>query len=415
MDAAGARIGTVAETRENRIEPPRPEGRYRVLLVHNYYRQRGGEDAVVDAEHALLCERGHAVRLYSRHNEEIEDMSAVRAARDTLWSRRTVSEIEAEIESFQPDIVHAHNTFPLVSPSLCWAVDRVPLVQTLHNFRLLCPQAMFLRNDRVCEDCLGTLPWRGAMHRCYRGSTSQSALVVAMLGLHRALGSFEKKVALYVAPSEFCRGKLIEGGLPAERVTVKPHFVDIPPAEDGIRRGGLFVGRLAPEKGLAILIDALEGVPRAEIAVIGDGPEMPRVSAHPRLRVLGRQPRDKVLAAMRRAAYLVMPSICYETFALVALEAFACGLPVIASRLGGLADLVEDGRTGLLVAPGSAAALRDALRWAESHAEVMVQMGRNARATYESKHTAAANYELLMAIYARALSARAESIGRSKE
>ncbi|MFO1361312.1 MAG: glycosyltransferase family 4 protein [Burkholderiales bacterium] len=393
---AGPRAGTDGPGEASRAP------RYRVLLVHNYYQQRGGEDAVVEAEEALLRAHGHEVRLYARRNDEIGAMSALRAARDALWSRRTVREIGAEIAAFRPDLVHAHNTFPLISPSLCWAVGDVPLVQTLHNFRLLCPQAMFLRNGAVCEDCLGRLPWRGALHRCYRASLPQSAAVAAMIGVHRTIGSFAHKVALYLAPSAFCRDKLIAGGLPAERIAVKPHFVDVAPPAEGARRGGLFVGRLAAEKGLDVLARALDEVPEAEIAVVGDGPESPRVRAHPRLRALGRLPRAEVLAMMRRAAYLVMPSICFETFGLAALEAFASGLPVIASRTGGLADLVEDGRTGLLVAPGSAGALRDALRWAHSHADALAQMGRNARATYERGYTGAANHELLMAAYARA-------------
>lgn len=378
----------------------------RVLIAHNAYQQRGGEDSVVEAEVDLLRRHGHTVQLYSRHNDEIDALPRASLARQTFWSSRTVEEVSGLIQSFRPDVIHVHNTFPLISPALYWAAFRagVPVVQTLHNFRLLCPQAMFLRAERVCEDCLGHLPWRGVARRCYRGSAAQTAVLAGMLAVHRGLGTWRNKVTRYIALNAFCRDKFIAGGLPAARLSIKPNFVDMPPVAGGPRRGGLFVGRLSPEKGLDVLLAALDRLAELSLPFIGSGLEQSRVGAHPSARMLGSKSQAAVLAAMREAAWLVMPSICYENFPRTLVEAFACGLPVIASRLGAMANLIEDGRTGLLFTPGDVADLARKMAWAEAHPDEMRAMGEHARREYEAKYTPEINYRQLLAIYAEAIS-----------
>jgi glycosyltransferase involved in cell wall biosynthesis len=379
----------------------------RILVVHNRYQLAGGEDAVVDAEIELLRRNGHAVEAYLRDNRELRDMNAFNAFAQSLWSRRTGDDLAAVAREFRPDVIHAHNTFALVSPSVYWQASRmgVPVVQTLHNFRLLCVQAMFLYDNKVCEDCLGRLPWRGVARKCYRDSGLQSAAVATMLGMHRALGTYRHKVTRYIALNEFCRRKFIEGGLPASRIAVKPNFVDIerPPAR--VRSGGLYVGRLAAEKGIDVLIGAVPKLPRVSLDVIGTGPESRKLEAVPQINRLGWLQPDDIYERMRRAAYLVMPSIWYENFPRTLLEAFANGLPVIASRLGALSELIEHGRTGLLFEPGSADDLARHLAWAESFPQKMRVMGENARAVYEARFTPRENYGQLMAIYEEALAA----------
>lgn len=376
-----------------------------VLIVHNRYRQKGGEDSVVEDESALLESRGHRVKVYTRHNDEIEALGRVSAAIQTLWSSRTCEDMEALISDFRPKIIHVHNTFPLVSPSIYYAAARfrVPVVQTLHNFRLICPQAMLLREGRVCEDCVGRFPWRGVAHACYRESVAQSGVLVGMLALHRGIGTYHRHVSRYIALNKFCRQKFIQGGLPAEKILVKPNFVNVPQTENAERNGGLFVGRLAPEKGIQVLVDAMSKLADVNLHVIGSGPQDAALDGCPQLHRLGFLSRGEILERMRRAAYLVMPSIWYETFGLVAVEAFASGLPVIASRLGAMAELVDDGETGLLFEPGSATDLAAKIAWAEDHPEEMRRMGRNARRRYEAEFTAEANYAQLMSIYRDAI------------
>lgn len=379
----------------------------RIVVAHNAYQQRGGEDAVAEAEIALLRAHGHEVQVLARHNEEVLGQGRVSLALQTLWSRRTLQAARRLLAEFRPDVVHAHNTFPLISPSLYWAAEeaRVPVVQTLHNFRLLCPQAMFLREGRVCEDCLGTLPWRGVLRGCYRGSVAQSAVLGSSVALHRAAGTWEHKVARYIALNHFCRDKFVQGGLPAARIRVKPNFVELdarPQWDPAQRRGGLFVGRLSAEKGLELLADAAAEV-RVPLTVIGDGPLAPRAQLAFGERWLGFQPASEVLERMQRALYLVVPSLWYENFPRTIVEAYACGLPVIASRIGALAEIVRDGRTGLLFDPGQASDLASKLAWAEEHPEAMRQMGRAARAEYEARYTPARNHQQLMEIYRDAI------------
>lgn len=377
----------------------------RILTVHNAYQQKGGEDSVVESEIALLRSYDHQVACYSRHNDEIAEMSQASLVTQTLWSSRSKAAIERLIADFQPDVIHVHNTFPLISPSLYWAADvtAVPVVQTLHNFRLLCPQAMFLRDGKVCEDCLGKLPWRGVVHACYRDSAAQSAVLGGMLVLHRALGTYRSKVTRYIALNEFCRNKFIEGGLPAKRIAIKPNFVDSPAPEARERHGFLYVGRLSPEKGIATLAQAALLAPAASLRVAGSGPEQHVLQGISSVELLGPLANHDISREMNQAVALVLPSIWYENFPRTLVEAFACGLSVIASRLGAMAELIEEGKTGLLFEPGSAADLAKKMAWAEENPVAMRQMGKRARLEYEAKYSPSRNYEQLMAIYGEAI------------
>lgn len=379
----------------------------RVLIVHTAYQLRGGEDSVVDAELELLRGRGHAVEVFKRHNNELKSVPRWKAAVDTVWSRNSVASLTQMIDRFQPDVVHFHNTFPLISPSAYWAVRAagLPVIQTLHNFRLHCPQANYLREGRLCEDCLGHLPWRGALRGCYRGSKAQSAVLVGMLAFHRALGTYHNKVTRYIALNAFCRDKFIEGGLPAERIVLKPNFVDfeVPPRAE--RDGFLYVGRLSSEKGVDAMVRAWAQVASGSLRVAGTGPEARLLDGQRNLTALGALSGDSVRTEMGYSLALVLPSICYDSFPRTLVEAFACALPVIASRLGPLAELVSDGVTGLLFEPGNSLDLADKLRWAQQHREEMAEMGRAARKLYEAEFSAERNYQQLMAIYQDAINA----------
>ena len=377
----------------------------RVLIVHNVYQHRGGEDSVVEAEAELLQSRGHSVEFYNRNNDEIDVKPNLSFAGQMFWSSRTTEDIAGVIANFKPDVIHVHNTFPLISPSLYWAAAKagVPVVQTLHNFRLLCTQAMFLREGKVCEDCLGHMPWRGVVHGCYRESKAQSAVLAGMVTLHRAIGTWRNKVTRYIALNEFCRQKFIEGGLPAERIIVKPNFVDFSEPPEIPRQGFLFVGRLSVEKGVDILVMAVRQLSNIAMRVAGTGPEAALLDNVAGLHALGALSSDAVRVEMCQSVALVLPSICYESFPRTLVEAFGCGLPVIASRIGALAELVKHGVTGLLFESGNADDLAAKLKWAQQNPEQMRQMGRNARKKYEAEYTADQNYDQLIAIYHEAI------------
>ncbi|GJI94048.1 glycosyl transferase [Duganella caerulea] len=379
----------------------------RVLVVHNRYQQRGGEDVVVAAETALLRANGVEVSSYQRDNGELTGLSpwaSAAAALATVWSARAARDIAALCAQQRPDLIHFHNTYPLISAAPYWTAARraIPVVQTLHNFRLLCPQAMLLRQGRSCQECVGRVPWRAVLHGCYHGSALRSGVAAAALSTHRLLGSYRRRVGAYIALSRFSRELFIAGGLPAARLHVKPNFVGdsgAPPA--GPRDGGLFVGRLSEEKGVAVLLAAMTrlGAGRSRLTLVGDGPMAPLVRAQAPAQWLGALPPERVRLQMRRSLFLVAPSTCLETFGLAVIEAFACGLAVIGSAHGGVGELIEDGVTGLLVAPGDAGDLARKIGWALDHPQAMAAMGLAARARYLQHYTPQRNFQQLLAIY----------------
>ncbi|MBB2484311.1 glycosyltransferase [Mitsuaria sp. WAJ17] len=374
-----------------------------VLLVHNRYQQAGGEDAVVENEAALLQARGHRVLRHERHNEELRQLPRWQGAAQAFWSAPTTHALDVLIEAQRPDLLHVHNTWPLVSPAVFWAGRRhgLPVVLTLHNARLLCPQALMLREGRPCTDCVGRLPWRGVLHRCYRDSAMETALVAGVTQLHRLLGTWSARVDRYIALSEFARQLFIRGGLPAGRIVVKPHFAEVPQRAEQPRQGLLFVGRLAEEKGLHLLALAAETLPPGEcITVIGDGPLRATLQSHPRLRLLGAQPAPAVLEQMRRAQALVLPSLVFEMFPRTLVEAAACGLPVLAADHGPMPELVQHERTGLLFEPGDAASLGKALRRVLESPQDARRWGEAAREHQRAHWSAETNYLQLSRIYA---------------
>jgi len=373
----------------------------RILIVHNRYQKRGGEDLVVEAEEELLSQNGHEVKLYEKNNKSITAMSKTRLVIETIWSFRTKKNICTIIEQFQPDIIHVHNTFPLISPSIYWAASQygIPVVQTLHNFRLFCPQAMLLREGRICEDCVGSFPWSSIVHKCYHASLLQTSVVASALTMHRLIKTYENKVSAYIALTDFSKNKFVQAGMSANNIYVKPNFVKIPYIESKRRENGLFVGRLSPEKGLACLMAAVNRMPGININIIGAGEMRGKLESCSQLKLHGWKDANEVYSAMRSASYLVVPSIWYETFGLIVIEAFANGLPVLASKIGALSELISDGETGLLFEAGSAKSLAEKIAWAESHTDELIRMGKCARQEYEAKYSPQTNYEQLMKIY----------------
>jgi glycosyltransferase involved in cell wall biosynthesis len=390
----------------------------KILLCHNYYQQPGGEDQSFAAEGRLLESRGHDVLRFTLHNDAVAGLSKLGVARRTFWNSEVHDQVRALVRRERPAVLHCTNTFPLISPAVYHAARAggAAVVQSLRNYRLLCPGALFLRDGKVCEDCLGkSIPWPAVLHRCYRQDRAASAVVAAFLAGHRALRTWTRAVDLYFTPSAFARRKLIEGGLPADRIAVKPNFIDPDPGP-GTGKGGyaVFVGRLSPEKGLDTLLGAWERLPGdVRLKVVGEGSLAERVRAacarDGRIEWLGRRSPEEVLEVVGEAACLVMPSLWYETFGRTVIEAFARGTPVVASRIGALAELVEEGRTGLLFEPGDPADLASKV---ERLLADPTRLRPAARQEYERKYTARTNYEMLLAIYEEALARQAARASR---
>jgi len=379
-----------------------------VLLVHNHYRQPGGEDEVFAAEGGLLQTRGYRVVRYALHNDQTARQRPWTTAGAAIWNPAAYRAVRAVCRTERPRVAHFHNTFPLVSPAAWYAAraEGVPVVQTLHNYRLICPDALFFRHGDVCEECLGRfVPWPGIVHACYHESRPATGAVAAMLTIHRVLRTWTTVVDVYIALSDFARQKFIQGGLPAAKIMVKPNFVhpDPGPGEGG-GEYALFVGRLSTEKGTETLLAAWQQLRgKVPLRIVGDGPLAPRVAAVAQednsVIWLGRQPKADVYALMKRARMLIVPSVCYENFPVVIAEAYAIGRPVLASARGSLAALVDDGRTGLHIQPGDSQDLAAKAEWAWTHPLEMARMGLEARQEFERKYTAERNYQMLSEIY----------------
>jgi glycosyltransferase involved in cell wall biosynthesis len=331
----------------------------------------------------------------------------------TVWNQDAYRRLYALVSRERPEIVHFHNTFPLLSPSCYYAARRAgaAVVQTLHNYRLICPGANLLRDGVPCEDCVGSLPWRGIEHACYRGSRAASAVVAAMVTVHRAAGTWHRAVDAYIALSQFSRSRFIAGGLPAKRLFVKPNFT----ADPGVGPGGdyfLFAGRLSHEKGLPILLDAWRsrsGTPLLKIA--GDGPLGPwlkeQIATIPNVEWLGRLPHEAVVEQMKHARGLVLPSVAYENFPVSVVEAYAAGLPVIASDAGTLPELVHDHTTGLIFRAGNSASLTQKILELTNDAVLYEQLRRAARGEFEAYYQGYRNLDLLFGIYRQAIATSA--------
>ncbi len=387
----------------------------RIVVCHNYYQQPGGEDQVFRDEMALLETHGHRVVPFVVHNDTIRGRSKLKVAIETIWNRRAAVDLAAVVQRERAEVVHFHNTFPLISPAAYHAVRSTgaAVVQTLHNFRLLCPGATFTRDGGICQRCVGkTVPWPAVLHGCYRGSRAGSAVVAGMLVIHRLLRTWNRTVDRYIALTEFSRQQFVEGGLPQERVVVKGNFVATPPAI-GPGQGGyaLFAGRLVPEKGLTTLFEAwthLAGT--IPLKIVGNGPlgsyVAQNASQDPAIEWLGPRPHAEVQRILREAVLLVFPSTWFEGFPKILVEALAVGTPIVASRLGAMTELVEDGCTGKLFEPGCAEDLAEKVRQLVDDPPRLARMRKAARQSYEEKYTAEDNYRQLLTIYDQARQSR---------
>ena len=394
----------------------------KVLLVHNRYQEKGGEDAVVASEANFLSAAGVEVQLLQADNDSIVGIRGkLEASAAVFYSRESVDRVRASTAAFQPDVVHVHNWFPSLSPGIfaACADSGFPVVHTLHNYRLLCIKATLYRNGMPCEECVGTrvrLP--GVLHACYRESRAGSAVATAAMLTHWRLGTWHRKISRFIALSQFAKAKLIEGGLPADKVVVKPNCLDRDPGlQEG--RGGYFayVGRLTEEKGLLTLIRCWHAGPDLPLLrIAGSGPLEEQVreaaSLYPNVEWAGPQSSGGVAAILSGATALVCPSLWYEGMPRVVIEAMAAGTPVIASRLGTYPEMIDHGRSGMLFTPNDEQALLACVRQLLARADGQA-MRAAARKQFESCYGAEQNLKILLSIYEDAMRQTGFSPGRS--
>jgi len=381
----------------------------KILLLHNYYQFSGGEDGVLQAEKDLLEAKGHQVILLQVSNHDITNpVEKINAAISAIYSFSSYQKVLKVIAEFKPDLAHIHNFFPLFSPSVYYACREagIPVVQTLHNYRLLCLNAYLFREGKVCEDCLGKpIPIPGVLNGCYKDSKVGSAIVATMLSTHRVLDTWTQMVDVYIALTEFSRQKFITNNLPPEKVVVKPNFVyPEPPAGNGEGNYALFVGRLSEEKGLDTLVEAWKTIgEKLPLKIVGDGPLAEQIvqsiEKMKGVEYLGRKTSEEVYALLRDAKFLVFPSKWYEGLPRIIIEAYASATPIIASNLGSMSSLVKDGSTGLLFEPGNPQDLAAKVEWALNNTKKLIQMRHFSREEFEIQYTSEKNYKRLMEIY----------------
>jgi glycosyltransferase involved in cell wall biosynthesis len=376
-----------------------------VLVLHSRYLSwiASGENRVVDDETRLLHEAGHEVVLWDPPFAP-DAPGRTRRGVEAIWSTEAARHIRALIREHRPDVVHAHNIFPTLSP-VCLRVaaqEGVAVVMTLHNYRLMCLPGTLLRRGEICELCVGKSPWRGVRYRCLRGSLPGSTALASSLVLHRGIQSFEK-VTLFLAVSEFIASKHVEAGLPAERIRVKRNFAWESPQRTGAGEYFLSIGRLSSEKGVATVLKAWSGI-GAKLLVVGDGPEADRLksAAPPGVDFTGAVSPNQVAGILTGARALVVPSEWYEPATKVVLEAYAAGVPVLASRIGGLSEVVEDDVSGYLVDAGDPDAWAAALRILEDDA-TSTRLGEGARRLWQEHYSPDGGLQQLEARYQEAV------------
>jgi glycosyltransferase involved in cell wall biosynthesis len=391
---------------------------YRILQVYNEYRHYGGEDTVADLEALLLRRAGHEVERLTVSTKELENAGALRlvsAGFGTVWSFRGYSVMRKALDRFLPDIVHVHNTFPLLSPSIYWAADQagVPLIQTLHNYRLTCANALLFRNDRPCQDCVGRFPWPALRYRCCGGSFWQTAAVASSNVFHRYLGTFTRKVPAYVALTEFSKNLMVRAGLPQDKIFVKPNFINRSerPARPRLPQV-IFLGGDKRLKGLHLLLDAWKRVAPAGIRLllIGSGTEKPDIrqsyASDSSVVWCGFQPREKVMEYLAESRLLVFPSLAYEGFPMALLEAFSVRTPVVVPNHGAFPSLVSHLENGLLFEPGDLSSLVATLHTGLTSDEgSWSRWSENAYNKYLDAYTDVHNYEQLISIYQQTIAA----------
>lgn len=391
----------------------------RILIVHDRYQQSGGEQAAVEAQVALLRERGHEVVLYARDNAEVERYSVRQQAAffpAAVFSRRTYQDIRSLAARNCPDVAHIHNVFPLISPSVYRALqdDQIPTVQTVHNYRFLCPNGLFYTHGQICERCKNGNTLHAVRLRCYRQSYVLSALYALTITTHRRWGTFEA-IDRFIALTEFAAQKLAEGKFTTrEKISVLGNFLPDPlPAPNLVEKREpyvVYLGRLSVEKGVQVLIEALARLPDLNLKILGIGPlaaslqSLVRESESNNIEFLGHVDGEAKWRVIRNAIAVVIPSVCYENLPFVALESMATATPVVVSNLGSLPYVIDDRQSGLLFKPGDSHDLQQKLAWLVDHPQEAAALGRYGRQIVESRYSAEAHYRQLMAIYAKAKS-----------
>lgn len=374
----------------------------KVLQVHSKYKKRGGEETVVDEEKAVLESHGHTVIQYIRDNAETDDYGAMGLIRLSLTQRRNkvaVNEVTALLAKEKPDICHVHNVYPLISPAVYEAcqLQGIPVVQTLHNYKMLCTNSLLFRAGDVCELCLNKSLMNSVRYSCYKNSLLATAVQADAIQYHRRKGTWQKMVDAYVCLTEFQKDKMVEGGMPAEKLRIKPNFVHKTHLSSTYEDFFLFVGRLDQSKGLADLLELMDTCVNSRFVLIGDSENPELFSRFQNVKYLGPQSRDVVLDYMSRCKAVIFPSRYYEGMPMVILEAFSLQKGVIAGEMGAMSSMIRHGVNGLSYADTNG--LIKVVRELEEQDALVRKTGKGAFDDFENIYSVEQGYQNLISLY----------------
>ncbi len=389
----------------------------KILQVHNRYEQLGGEDTVLELEKELLTSHGHTVDSFGVSNEDLDSsgiINKVKLGAMTLWSQKSYRAIGEYLESSPPDIVHVHNTFPQLSPSIYWAIQKkhIPIVQTLHNYRLTCANGLLMRQGKPCELCVDGFALPALKHKCYRDNILSTGALVGMQQLHKTIGTFKYKIDRYIALSNFAKDIMVRAGLPEEKILVKPNFVSKPNIEvvPERKKQVMFLGRLAYEKGVDLLLDAWKQADTQDykLLIVGDGENRGVLEEQAKrmddVEFVGWLERPRALAQIAASEYLVMPSRWYEGLSMVLLESLSLGTPVIVPNVAAFLDVVTP-QTGFFFDQQNPNSLIPALEQAlQTTPEVWQAMSQANITRHQEHYSPEVNYKQLIEIYESLLS-----------
>ncbi|MDW3094196.1 MAG: glycosyltransferase family 4 protein [Gammaproteobacteria bacterium] len=389
----------------------------RILLAHNFYRTTApsGEDIAYSNEKEMLSNSGLNIATFEKFNDDLEGFSGLERLKLGLsnsWSSVSYRNIKSKIQSFKPDIVHFHNTFPQITPSGYAACKDmgIPVIQTLHNFRLLCANALLLREGKSCELCVSGSMFNALKYKCYRNSLSATASQVLCLKRNRYNGSYANNVDRYITLTKFAEKKFIEAGFSSEQFVTRPNFLPDPPKMREIKQNyAIFVGRVTEEKGVYTLLNAWKKTNGIELRIVGDGELLAKCKKYVdenniNVRFMGYLSRHEVIPAIQDASFMILPSNCYEGFPISLLEAFACGTPIIVSNIGGQSEIIKDGVTGLTFEVGNSGDLADVCSHLSGNAELLKSLRVNARKEFERMYTRESVFQQTLDIYNSVLS-----------
>jgi len=380
----------------------------KILLIHNKYQYKGGEDTVFESEFNMLKNRAEQVEKLVFNNNEINSIvSKIKVGIYSFYNNESAKVLSKKIEEFKPDIIHVHNFFPIASPSIFYVanIKKVPIVMTLHNYRLVCPNAMLFRDNKVCEDCINkSFAFDGVFHGCYRDSKIQTLFLASMIWFHKRNKTWLNRVDRYIALTDFAKNKFLNSSLKLDKskIVVKPNFVIDNGFELDKEEYCLFVGRLSQEKGIEVMLNAFKNSSK-KIQIIGTGPLVDMVkeysTKYENIEYLGFKSIDFIIQKLKKAKALIFTSILYETFGMTIIEAFSTATPVVCSDIGGPAEIVEDGKTGLKYQVGNSKELQKKVEQLYTDESLHIKLCRGAREEFEKKYTEKINYLYLKKIY----------------